>query len=146
MPEREVGLVLIAVGLIVAVLSIIFISNGLVPDRYAGVHVAEEMSYIDPVNFVQASRILPGVLNSVPVPGGWVFKEHGEGVYGNYWRFSLGGDSVARVCISYNTVGMKWSSSSGACPKNHQQYRLGRARMEFWDWWGQRPDRFLRTK
>lgn len=43
---------------------------------------------------------------------------------------------MARVCISYNTVGMKWSSSSGACPKNHQQYRLGRARMEFWDWWG----------
>lgn len=116
-PPAEVGVGLIVLGMFVAFVAALNITSVAVPDARAGVRVAKEMAYIRPVSFAQAERVLPSVLARVQIPGGWNFHAHGsyEGV--NYWRFSLGGDGVAKVCVSYGVMSTTWSARSGACPR-----------------------------
>lgn len=113
-----VGVSLIIVGLIIMFVAGITITAVAVPDRWSGVRVAREMSYVSPVSFSQAERVLPSVLSHVQIPGGWYFHEHGASSDGAYWRFSLGGAVVAKVCVSYDVMTTKWSARSGSCPRS----------------------------
>jgi hypothetical protein len=111
--ETAVGL--IALGLLILLFSGITITNVSVPDAKAGVRVAKEMAYINPVSFAQAERVLPAVLTKVQIPGGWNFHYHGASSATDYWYFSIGGDVVNKVCVSYNVITTKWSAKSGTC-------------------------------